>query len=67
MARSEFTLFKKKYFNKKTGKLDFQLCARFLDENRQIVRTKTLEAKKPKEATIEAKKMLEKSDYGKGG
>ena len=72
MAHSEFTIFKKKCIekkvNQKTGEVKeesgFKYCARFLDENGQIVKTKTLEAKKPKGAIEEAKDLLAEGGLG---
>jgi integrase len=61
---SQFTIFKLKCSNPKTKKPDFKFCARFLDENGQIVKTKTLLARKLQDATIEAQKMLEKGGLG---
>ncbi|MFZ2635679.1 MAG: hypothetical protein WBH97_08795 [Rectinemataceae bacterium] len=72
MSYSEFTIFKKKCIekstNKKTGEVkdvpSFKYCARFLNENGDIVKTKTLEAKKPKEATLEAQQLLKDGGLG---
>jgi len=63
MTSTPFSIFRRSMKEKATGKTVVKYCARFFDDDGNIVATKTLAAVTPSKAAIEAKAML---DAGKG-
>jgi len=63
MARSPFSIFRRPSKDRATGKPVVRYCARFLDEDGNVVKTKTLESTSAGKAHIEAKILL---DAGEG-
>jgi hypothetical protein len=58
MACAPFSVFRRNSRDRKTGKALIRYCARFFDEDRNVVRTKTLKATTSTKAVLEARTFL---------
>jgi integrase len=62
MARAPFSVFKRESRDRATKKPVVRYVARFFDEDGDVVKTKTLEATSLRNATLEAKSLLDKGE-----